>query len=205
MARKATVVAFVAVALIGNISVPRADDARPGDPKTRPDLSTAKSAALGWIKACSIGDASLAHQILVDDQKQRDFIAGSLEFGAALRALETAAVKIFGKAGREVTGYPDLSAKAVEAKLKIKDDGDRATVTMDDALLPLQLRRISDKWRVDVSEYVGNARMRRSAAASRAAAKVAEAVAAEILEGKFKTADEAKAAFRERRLAAAEK
>ena len=132
-------------------------------------------------------------------------MAGMLRFSAALRALESAAVKQFGEAGRQVTGYPDSSAAAMGNKLEIKEEGDRATVSIKDSLLPLELRRIDGQWRVDVSQAAGDARARRASEASGEAAKVAEDAAAEIAAGNFKTADEAKAAFRERRLAQVKK
>jgi hypothetical protein len=78
-------------------------------------------------------------------------------------------------------------------------------VSIDNALLPLQLRRIDGNWRVDCSEASKDPRARRAAAAASAAARIADAVAAEIAAGKFRTVDEAKAAFRERRLAEVEK
>jgi hypothetical protein len=206
MAHTTTAIAVVvAFALAENLAAYPAEYGKADNSTTRPDLSTAKFAALAWIDACWNGDARLAHQVLVDDPKQRDFMAGPLKFSAALRTLESTAVKKFGEAGRQVSGYPDGSAKAVEAKIKIKEDGDRATVTMDDVLLPLELRRIAGNWRVDVSKAASDPRPNRAAAASNTAAKVAEAVAAEIAAGKFKWPTEAKRAFRERRLAEVEK
>jgi hypothetical protein len=167
-----------------------------------PDLSTVKSAALAWIDASWAGNPSVAHQVLVDDEQQRKFMEGPLRFSAALRALEAAAVKRFGESGRQVTGYPHGSAKAMEKRLEIKEDGDRATASLGEALMPLQLRRIDGKWRVDLGEAVRDRRARRACEASVAAAKAAEEVAAEIAEGKYNSVDEAKDAFRERRLAA---
>jgi hypothetical protein len=196
---------LLAFAIFGWRTACSAEAQNADKPDERPDLSTSKSAALTWIDASWNGDAHLAHQVLVDDKKQREFIAGLLKFSAAVRALEAAAMKKFGKAGLQVTGYPDGSAKALQAKIKIDEDGDRATVSIDNALLPLQLRRIDGNWRVDCSEASKDPRARRAAAAASAAARIADAVAAEIAAGKFRTVDEAKAAFRERRLAEVEK
>ncbi len=141
----------------------------------------------------------------VDDEQQREFAAGPLRFSAALRALEEAAARRFGKPGRQVAGHPDGSAKAMEKHLEIKVEGDRATASLGDAMMPLQLRRIDGRWRVDLADATRDPRARRAgeAAAAAAAAKVAEDVAGEIAEGKYETAEAAKAAFRERRLAQA--
>jgi len=76
-------------------------------------------------------------------------MSGPLRFSAALRALEAAAVKRFGESGRHVTGYPDRSAKGMEKHLEIEEDGDRATASLGEAMMPLKLRRIDGKWRVD--------------------------------------------------------
>jgi hypothetical protein len=68
-------------------------------------------------------------------------------------------------------------------------------------MMPLQLRRIDGKWRVDLGEAVRDPRARRAGEASIAAVKAAEDVAREIAEGKYQTVEKAKATFRERRLA----
>ena len=188
--------------VLARVSASRAED-RKAD--ASPDLSTVKSAALAWIDASWAGNASVAHQVLVDDERQRKFMEGPLRFSAALRAMEKAAVKRFGEPGRQVTGYPDGSAKAMEKHLNLKEEGDRATASLGEAMMPLQLRKIDGKWRVDLGEAVRDPRAGRAGAASVAAAKAAEEMAAEIADGKYKTAEEAKAAFRERRLAAVKK
>ena len=185
---------------ISNSRASHADDRKDEKADAEPDLSTAKSAALAWIDASWEGNASNAQQVLVDDELQRKFMDGPLRFSAALRALESAAVKQFGKPGWQVTGYPDGSAKTMEKKLQIEEEGDHATASAADAMMPLQLRRTDGKWRVDLSETARDPRAQRVGEASVAAAKVAEDVAAEIGEGKFKTVEEAKDAFRERRL-----
>jgi hypothetical protein len=119
--------------------------------------------------------------------------------------MEKAAVKRFGEPGRQVTGYPDGSAKAMEKHLDIEEEGDRATASLGEAMMPLKLRKIDGKWRVDLGEAVRDPRARRAGEASVAATKAAEEVAAEIADGNYKTAEEAKAAFRARRLAAVKK
>ena len=185
------------------VAASRAEDGKADD---SPDLSTAKSSALAWMDASWAGKVSVAHQILVDDEQQRKFMAASLRFSASLRTLESAAVKQFGESGRQVTGYPDCSAKAVEKNLRINEEGDLATASLEDAKMPLQLRRIDGKWRVDISEAVRDPRIPPNAGeAFDAATIIAEGIAAEIAEGKFKTVEEAKAAFRDRRLAAVKK
>lgn len=181
------------------------EHAKAEDTKPAPDLTTARSAALAWIDASWNGDTHAAHQILVDSREQRETMAGSLRFCAALRSLESAAVKQFGEAGRRVTGYPDGSAKAVENQLEIKEDGDRATASMRDAVLPLRLRRIEGRWRVDISENAGDARFRRALESMVPAAEVAEDMAKEIAAGKYQTVEEARAALRERRSAQSRK
>ena len=201
----ASTVVVVACAIAGRVAVCRAEDQKAEDAEVAPDLSTARSAALAWIDACWSGDARAAHKVLVDEERQREFMTGPLRFSAALRALESAAVKQFGDAGKRVTGYPDGSAKSIEKQLEIKEEGDRAAASGREAVLPLQLRRIDGRWRVDLSGAIGDARARRAAEASGAAAKVAEDMAAEVTAGKFQTADEARTVFRERRLAQVKK
>ena len=120
-----TIVAAVLMAFVGHVAASRADD-KDRKAEAVPDLSTVRSAALAWIDASWAGNASAAHQVLVDDEQQRKFMAGLLRFSAALRALEKAAVKRFGEPGRKVTGYPDGSAKALEKHLEVKEEGDRA-------------------------------------------------------------------------------
>ena len=168
-----------------------------------PDLSTVRSAALAWVDASWNGDVAVAHQILVDDDAQREFMAGPLRFSAALRALEAAAIERWGDAGRHVSGYPDGSAKAMEPKLEITADDDRASASFGKSMMALPLRRIDGRWRVDLADVARDRRARRASEASTAAAKAADDVAAEIRDGKFKSAEDAKAAFTERRLARA--
>jgi hypothetical protein len=168
-----------------------------------PDLSTVRSAALAWVDASWNGDAGVADQILVDDDAQREFMAGPLRFSAALRALEAAAIEQWGDAGRQVGGYPDGSAKAMEPKLETTEEDDRASASFGKSMMALPLRRIDGRWRVDLADIARDRRARRASEASTAAAKAADDVAAEIREGKFKSAEDAKAAFAERRLARA--
>ncbi len=192
------VIAAVALTVVACFAESRAEVPKP---EASPDLSTAKSAALAWIDASFAGDVSIAHQVMIDDEQQRKFMAGPLRFGASLKILEQAAVKQFGDEGRQVTGYPDGSAHAMEKQLTIKEDGDQATATVGDAARPLHLRRIDGKWHVDLSDLVYDKQMQRISEASASAADVAEKLADEIAQGKLKTVDEAKAAFQERRMA----
>jgi len=193
------------MAVVGGVTVSLAEDRNAAKAEPAPDLSTAKSATLAWIDAAWAGNAAVVHQVLVDDEQQRKFMAGPLRLNTALRALESAAVKQFGESGRQVTGYPDGSATAMEKKLEIEEEDGRATASLEEAMMPLYLRRIDGQWRVDLSEWVRDPRARRASRTSGAAAKVAEDLAVEIGEGKFKTVEEASAAFHERRLAKVKK
>jgi hypothetical protein len=124
-------VAAAVLVVVAGVAESRAED-RKAD--AGPDLSTAKSTTLAWIDASWAGNSSVVQQVLVDDEQQREFMAGPLRFSAALRALEAAAVKRFGEPGRQVTGYPDGSAKAMEKHLDIKEEGDRATASLGEAM-----------------------------------------------------------------------
>jgi hypothetical protein len=164
-----------------------------------PDLSTPRSAALAWIDATFMGDARTVHQILVDDPKQRDFLSASLRFSAALRALEAAAVQKFGDAGRNVTGYPDGSAKTMQGQLKVEQLGDQAKISSPDASRSLTLRQVEGRWRVDLSAWLEDQTLSSLSKSFAQATRAAEEIAAEIAAGKFQSADEA-AAFTARRL-----
>ena len=89
----------------------------------------------------------------------------------------------------------------MEPKLEITADDDRASASFGKSMMALPLRRIDGRWRVDLADVARDRRARRASEASTAAAKAADDVAAEIREGKFQSAEDAKAAFTERRLA----
>lgn len=187
--------------LLGSIASSNAEGNPPKDAEVKPDLSSPKSATLAWLDASWSGDASTVHKILVDDAKQREFVAGTLRVNAAFRTLEAEAIERFGEAGKKVTGYPVVSSKYFAKKITIEEQGDRATVSIKDAMFSLELRKIDGQWRVDLSEFIRDPDAQKLVRGSEAFAKLAEEFAREIKKGKHKSAEDAAAAFLEKRLA----
>jgi hypothetical protein len=186
-------------------TAPPADDAghEAREPAAKaPDLSSPRSAAAAWLQSAAVGDVDTALKIVVDDKEHRQFVVDMLTFSAALRGLRDAAVAAFGEAGREVTARYEGLLTPPHAKLHIEVDGDTATVTMDEAINPLRLRKVDADWRVDLDASVRDVNTEKVARGARRAAAVADQVAAEIGEGKFKSADAAREAFARRQLAA---
>jgi len=169
------------------------------------DLSTAQSAALEFCRACLDADSETAHRILIDDEAQRGFLDDTLKWTMSLRRLESAAIEMFGEAGRQVTGYPSLSKEELEKELHVYVVKDHATASVPGGLAPMELRLIEGRWRVDMSKAMLEDRRLGLLEAARKATKVAEDVAAEIKAGAFKDAQSAKTAFRKRRLDAVKK
>jgi hypothetical protein len=200
---------FVAMAVAGGPqaepATPRpARDGQPAVGATEPDLSTALSAALAWYEANWKGDANAAHKVLVDDAAQREYVAAGLRYSAALNNLEAAAAKQFKGVGRRVTDHPN-SARLMERRLEVQEDGDRATVTAKNMKMPIELRRIDGRWRVDLSAAMRDPGLARADGAYNGVAAIAEEMTREVAAGAFKSADDVRKEFTRRRRAAAPK
>jgi hypothetical protein len=171
---------------------------------TPPDLSTPRSAVLAWLSAGSRADLERMKEILVDDPAQRELLSDMMAFPIALKKLESAAVARFGDAGSNVTGYPPIVERVIEPKITIR--GETAVAEIPDATppVPLILRRIDGRWRIDTSIALRDPQVQGLRQSSRRVTEVAIQVAEDVAAGKYRSPEEARAAFTQRRLAAVE-
>jgi hypothetical protein len=169
-----------------------------------PDLSTPRSAVLAWLSAGSKADLERMKEILVDDPAQRELLSDVMGFPIALKRLERAAVARFGDADSNVTGYPPIVERVIEPKITIR--GETAVAEIPDATppVPLNLRRIDGRWRIDTSSALRDPQLQALRQSSRQATEVAIQVAEDVAAGKYRSPEEARAAFTQRRLAAVE-
>jgi hypothetical protein len=90
----------------------------------------------------------------------------------------------------------------MERRLAIQVDGDRATVSADDMKMPIELRRVDRRWRVDLSAAMGDPGLASTDRAYKAVAAIAEEMTREVAAGAFQSADDVRKEFTRRRRAA---
>jgi hypothetical protein len=83
-------------------------------------------------------------------------------------------------------------------KAEVKIDGDSATLTVTSASQPMMLRKMGDKWKIDLQSMPGAQKMDLAIPLLNAMAKAADELADEINADRYKTADEARTAMQQK-------
>ena len=186
-------------ALIALAQVARAAD-------DQPDPSSPKGVAAAFFKAMESGDAATARSLATGQEKQLAVIDLLVPVFHSFKELETAAVKKWGEEGRKALsqnqgggpGSPDFNEQLKTAKEEI--NGDTATITPAggnvDKKDQMKLKKVDGKWKLDMaslpSEGINDPDARKMLSA---VAEVAKSTAAEIDQGKYATAKDAKDAM----------
>jgi hypothetical protein len=190
---------FVLCALIALARPARAAD-------DQPDPSSPKGVAAAFFKAMESGDAATAKSLATGKDKQLAVIDLLVPVFHSFKELETAAVKKWGDEGRKTLsqgqgggpGSADFNEQLKSAKEEIT--GDTATIIPAnphaDKKDQLQLKKVDGKWKLDMaslpSEGIDDPAATRMLSA---VAEVAKSTAAEIDQGKYASAKEAKDAM----------
>lgn len=159
------------------------------------EYSTPKGAAESLAAAMEKGDVEGVKRASAGGDPKA--VEGMTKVVAAMKELNDAAVAKFGDQGKGIAsngpgGDLDMARKVREAEVKIEGDTVTLTVKGDDD--PLKLKKVDGEWKVDLSEMAGPAAAM-GAAMFDGMASAAKQTAADIKAGKYKTAEEAEAAF----------
>ena len=184
--------------------------ARADEPSPAPDLSSPKAAVAAFVKAWDAGDAKTLAAASKGNEKQQAWLRGQADQRKALRDLDDALAKRFGKgyaqtdAGKEVKEQldaapdDDLRDDLKQAKLGPEHDG-TVLVLVDERLDDRQAKlvRVGGEWKLDLdalSDYLEPADVPGLKATAKAAAKLAKDVSADrfaTLEAAGEAIDEA--------------
>lgn len=168
------------------------------------DLSSPKSAIKTFVQALANGDVEMAKAAAISNDSQGQMIELMAKMTGGMKKLTDAATAKFGEAGEEITGQKmkmeDNLKQIDDAKIEVK--GDEATIISQDQKSPVTLKKVNGEWKVDIASMPNVDRIAEAAPMINAMANAASATTADINADKYKTVDEAKAAFRSKMMAA---
>ena len=159
-----------------------------------PELATPKLGALAFVRAMEQNSLDAFASVTIGAEQDRKLFAPLIHMVGAAKDLEKAARQKFGKAGRVVVR--ESPAAGIEVQVQestVSISGDSAVVrhAPDDGSEPLTLRKTADGWKVDLTAIQRRQEMVTAAPSVQRIEKALSDTAAEIREGKFKTAEEA--------------
>jgi hypothetical protein len=184
-----------------------------------PDPSTPKGVTYAFAQAMSKGEGDKAKSLVLDDAANQQLIGTFVTVGSARRKLHDAAQDKFGKdditsmaaaptaAGRRgaAAGGPAAGSAPVERFKDIesaeeKIDGDTAKVYGKEAGPDhgVTLKKSGGAWKIDLASLVPSAQGDRWQQMAGVIAKVQNDVADDIKADKYKTSEEATAAYRQK-------
>jgi hypothetical protein len=169
------------------------------------DLSTPKAAAKTFGQGLSDGDAETVKAAAIANEDQVKALEALVRAVSNFKKVEEAAVAKFGDAGKSIANPGSMSIGDELAKIDTaeeKIDGDSATLTPAESTQPLQLRKIDGQWKVDFAAMPGSEQAAEALPMINAMADAATELADEISADKYKTAEEAKTALKQKLLAA---
>ena len=156
------------------------------------DLSTPRKAAIAFMHAMSMGDVSAAKTASAGSEEDYQYLQSLIEFIAAGKDLQNAAINRFGESGKAV--WPDASAGMPQQLQTDSEriDRDTATVGSSDGREPMSLRKIDGAWKVDLALIPQKKEIGKAIPALK---KIMRSAIADINAGKYKSADEAQRAI----------
>ena len=189
------------------VAAPVAETSRvpPTAPATAPatapvDSSTPKGALKMLTEALEAGDrAALLDLLSADSPAEQRIAEATAGLAEATAELRRASIKAFGPQASQPLGVNESAVPEAMARIDsstVAIDGDKATLTSpQDQGESLSLVQRGGKWRVPMSQIAGpadGADLDKNLRDSAEQAKVLKALAAEVSEGKFKSAMEAR-------------
>jgi hypothetical protein len=162
-----------------------------------------KGVASQFFKAMESGDAKAARAVATGSDKQLAMLDLLVPVISGFKQLENAAVKKWGEEARKTLSQTGGGAGMdFEKQLKAsteKIDGDTATITSanpEQQREPMKLKKVDGKWKVDMSSMKAeNMDNPQTAKMLQVMSDAAKATAAEVEQGKYQNADEAKKAM----------
>jgi hypothetical protein len=173
-----------------------AADPKPAEPKAAmlPELSTPKMAAITFVRAMEADDTEAFRKVTLGNEEDYQLFEPLLRMTGAAKNLEKAARTRFGKEGTKIVREsPAVGLEVHVQESDVKVNGDRATLKHkadgDADALPLKMTPAG--WKVDLTAISNRTQMSAAAGGMLKMQQTLDQAASDILEGKFKTPDEA--------------
>lgn len=170
------------------------------------ELATPKRAAIAFVRAMEADDLDAFRKVTLGSEQDYQLFEPLLRMTGAAKKMEKAARKTFGREGSKIVREsPAVGLEVHVQESDVKVTGDRATLKhkADRDADALPLKKTPAGWKVDLTAIPNRQQMAAAAGAMQRMQKALEAVTVEILDGKFKTADEAAKVLLARMTAAA--
>ena len=173
-----------------------AADQKPAEPKGAmlPELATPKIAAITFVRAMEADDSEAFRKVTLGNDEDYQLFEPLLRMTGAAKKLEKAARTRFGKEGTKIVREsPAVGLEVHVQESDVKVIGDRATLKhkadADADALPLKMTPAG--WKVDLTAIANRHQMSAAAGGMLKMQQALEQATNDILEGKFKTADDA--------------
>jgi len=174
------------------------------------DQADIRTSAKSFAKALVDGDAGAAKHYSVNDTTSEKALDLMAELTKARKSLIDAAVAKFGDEGKNVTlgGANESRQEALGTDLDnaiIDVHGDNATARSKDGndARPVYFKKEASVWKMDLTKLANFASVTQRGTQMHMISSAYSSTSAEIRDGKYKTAQEAKMAVREKIVAAA--
>jgi len=159
-----------------------------------PELATPKIAAITFVRAMEADDSEAFRKVTLGNEEDYQLFEPLLRMTGAAKKLEKAARTRFGKEGTKIVREsPAVGLEVHVQESDVKVNGDRATLKhkadADADALPLKMT--PSGWKVDLTAIANRHQMAAAAGGMLKMQQALEQAATDILEGKFKTADDA--------------
>jgi hypothetical protein len=161
------------------------------------ELATPKAAAITFVRAMEADDMDAFRQVTLGNDEDYKLFEPLLNMTGAAKRLEKAARTHFGKEGSKVVREsPAVELEVHVQESDVKVNGDRATLKhkADGNGDALPLKKTAAGWKVDLTAIPNRQQMSDAGPTMTRMQQTLEQAAADILEGKFKTPDEAEKA-----------
>ncbi len=161
-------------------------------PKSGPDLSTPKAAAITFTRALEQGDTTTALAAANAGGIERDLVEAMAESSSGLKILEKAANAKFGDDAKRMNtlrGPSNIVSLLMDAD--VDENGDRAKVVSKNGQDSLQLQKTNGQWKVDIGALVRGQDISHAVPMFVAAGQATRKVADDINSGKCTTVDAA--------------
>jgi hypothetical protein len=159
-----------------------------------------KKSGQAFAKALHDGNIKEAKQYAVSDSKSQTFIDAIAPVTVAREKMVDAAVAKFGDEGKSIFGGPRAGQAAAAPQYNPKDfddaqfevNGDTATVRTKNADRPLKFKKEGGTWKVDLTNSLSDEQLDRVIEMMPKVATAMDQTTADIKDGKYKTATEAR-------------
>lgn len=162
------------------------------------DYSTPREAYRTYIQALLDRDVKTAQNSVVGSEAISKFLVMQIQYNQSEATFRKAISKAFPETAKDMTDPDEQTLKTLD-KCQEKITEDSATLqTPDSVILPVTLKRIEGKWKVDLVTMFKDVSLDEVTRFRSAVREVMEVLTPDIEQGKFKTYDDLKSALQMR-------